>query len=407
MATREDDLDLLLSLRDDRVLETPPASPSANPLVPSDDGSPERSRDAGMSVFRDAVKDYLDADASTSAGATKSKKAKRSDEVVVEKFSGLRIRNPLVSSVEIGNRFSDIRFIRLPAIKNLLSGDGLSGCWATVGVVLEKGIPRVSSTGKSYGIWKMGCLDESDVSVFLFGDSYTRCCEEPVGTVFALFNSAVRKDAGSKGFSLSVYSANQMLKIGASIDYGLCRGKRKDGLACTMVINKRQGTFCKFHTSKAAQRYSTGRAELKGGNLHTAFKLQSEGIYMVEPLSEPSCLRKPLQRVKVMSVDGLRKALRCISNNADKVTTNSQSQGVRFLAQVTAKMESKIQNKDFAKKHQVKCGSEKRSSPSVTKVAQNKDPESKRKRTKNPSENTIELDIVSSDEESQCYIATL
>lgn len=87
--------------------------------------------------------------------------------------------------------FGDLNFRR-----NSLSGDSLSGCWATVGVLLDKGSPRVSSAGKSYAIWKMGCLDESDVSVFLFGDSYTQYCNEGVGAVFALFNSAVRRDTG-------------------------------------------------------------------------------------------------------------------------------------------------------------------------------------------------------------------
>ena len=41
-----------------------------------------------------------------------------------------------------------------------------------------------------------------------------------------------------KGFSLSVYSPGQILKLGTSVDYGVCKGKRKDGLACTLVINK-------------------------------------------------------------------------------------------------------------------------------------------------------------------------
>lgn len=40
------------------------------------------------------------------------------------------------------------------------------------------------------------------------------------------------------GFSLSVFSADQMLKMGTSTDYGVCKGKRKDGLPCTLVINK-------------------------------------------------------------------------------------------------------------------------------------------------------------------------
>lgn len=41
-----------------------------------------------------------------------------------------------------------------------------------------------------------------------------------------------------KGFSLSVYSPSQILKIGSSVDCGVCKGKRKDGMPCTLVINK-------------------------------------------------------------------------------------------------------------------------------------------------------------------------
>lgn len=40
------------------------------------------------------------------------------------------------------------------------------------------------------------------------------------------------------GFSLSIYSAMHILKMGTSVDYGVCKGKRKDGMACTLVINK-------------------------------------------------------------------------------------------------------------------------------------------------------------------------
>ncbi|XP_010935110.1 uncharacterized protein [Elaeis guineensis] len=404
MAAQGEDLDLLLSLREERVLETPPGSPSSRrshlPGYLLDDGSPKMSQSTDMSVFRDAVKDYLDTVPSSTAATvpSKSNRPRSSNAVEVEKFSGLRIRNPLVSSVEISNRFSDIRFVRLPAIRNLLVGDTLSGCWVTVGVSIEKGAPKTSSVGKSYSIWKMGCLDGAGVSVFLFGDAYFKSCNEPVGSVFALFNSAVRKDA--KGFSLSVYSAGQMLKLGTSADYGVCKGKRKDGMACTMIINKCQGVYCKFHTAKASQKYSTMRAELKGGNLNSAFKLQSEGIYMVDPLADRSNLRKPLQPVKVMSVDGLKKAL----SNADKVTSNSQSQGIRFLTQVTANMESKISNKGFTKLNQIKGSSDKRSSLAMKMaskvVGKGEQRDAKRKKTHHASENMIELDIVSSDEES-------
>ena len=79
-------------------------------------------------------------------------------------------------------------------------GDTLSGCWATVGVLTEKGNRRTSSNGKDYCIWKLGCLDEKTISVFLFGDAYQKNCEVGIGAVFALFSCGIRKDTAVSSF---------------------------------------------------------------------------------------------------------------------------------------------------------------------------------------------------------------
>lgn len=86
-----------------------------------------------------------------------------------------------------------------------MAGDTLSGCWATVAVLTEKGSPKTSSTGKNYCIWKIGSLNEDAISLFLFGDAYQRNSDEKVGSTFALFNCNVRKD-----------STVQNIKIGTS-----------------------------------------------------------------------------------------------------------------------------------------------------------------------------------------------
>ena len=86
-------------------------------------------------------------------------------------------------------------FFMYDAYRNLIKGDTLSGCWATVGVLIEKGSPKTSSTGKSYCIWKIGCLDGQSITIFLFGDAYKKHSKEPASTVFAFFNAGVRKDA--------------------------------------------------------------------------------------------------------------------------------------------------------------------------------------------------------------------
>ncbi|XVF67928.1 hypothetical protein PTKIN_Ptkin10aG0161800 [Pterospermum kingtungense] len=382
MTSHEDDLDLLLSLQD-RVLETPPASPSNphsySPGYLSDDGSPRQRGKPDLSVFKNVVEDCLDYEPKPVERHSNSK-PKSSNDVQVEKFSGLRVRKQMVSAAELSEQLSDIRFVRLSTIKNLLMGDTLRGCWATIGVLTEKGNPKTSSIGQSYGIWKIGCLDENTVSLFLFGDAYQQNCKEQAGTVFALFSCAVRKDPKGSGFSLSVNAPNQILKIGSSADYGVCKGKRKDGMACTVIINKRQGAYCQYHKSKASERYSSKRSELMGGNLKTAFRnpLRSEGIYMFDPLSDRKNVKKPTKPVKLLSVEALKLALR----NGDKVTTNRHSQGIRFLNAVTGEMSSKSAN-GASKMSVQQTSSEKRKAPTAKQDAslqRNKQLDTKRRK---------------------------
>lgn len=414
---QQDDLDLLLSLQD-RVLETPPSSPSSShprsPGYQSDDEERRPSGNVDLSAFKTAVEDCMDYDVEAAKKALKSNRSKNPTDLDVEKFSGLRIRNQVVSSAELSNQFSDIRFVRLSSIKNLIKGETLSGCWATVGVLTEKGSPKTSSTGKGYCIWKVGCLDGQLITIFLFGDAYKQYSKETAATVFAFFSAGVRKEASGSGFQLSVFNANQILKIGTSVDYGVCKGRRKDGLPCSIVVNKRLGIYCSFHRVKTSEKYTVTRTELKGGNLRTAFRnpRQPEGIYMIDPLADRTNMMKSKKPQKVLSVEGLKKAL----SNASQVTTNSHSQGIRFLNEITVSMSAKTAKNEHAQKNQVKSGSMKRSLPSANtgssaslKVPL---PDSKRlrpeprqvssKKLQETTNKMIELDYVSSDED--CFI---
>ncbi|GAV62905.1 zf-primase domain-containing protein [Cephalotus follicularis] len=412
-SSHQEDLDLLLSLQD-RVLETPPASPSHPHSHSPDDGSPRCRGQADLSVFRNVVEGCLDYEPKPVDKQINSKLKRpmnSNDDHEVDKFSGLRIRNRLLSPADLSEHFSDIRFVRLSTIKNLLRGDTLSGCWATVGVLTERGNPKTSSIGQTYCTWKIGCLDESTISIFLFGDAYQQNCREQAGTVFALFNCTVRKDTTGTGFSLSVQSPNQMLKMGTSVDYGVCKGRRKDGMACPVIINKRRGIYCKYHKSKASEGFTTTRTELKGGNLRTAFRdrLHAEGVYLVDPLADRTNSRKPNQPTKILSVEGLRKAL----SNAGKVTTNAHSQGIRFLTEITGRKGALNAREESLMRTQHVTSLEKRKSSTVkmdpSEVARHKQQDAKRKKTeqgqaladksKQGSGKMIELDFVSSDEE--------
>ncbi|KAG8368085.1 hypothetical protein BUALT_Bualt15G0008600 [Buddleja alternifolia] len=413
-SNHQDDLDLLLSL-EDRVMETPPASPSG---YLSDDGMPRQMGEVDMSCFRDAVQDCLDYDPKNVKRSLQSKQGKSANEIEVEKFSGLRIQNQVMSRVELSNHLSDIRFVRLPAIKNLLKGDTLSGCWATIGVLTEKGAPKTSSIGKKFAIWKIGCLDDETISLFLFGDAYQKTCEEKIGTIFALLNCSVRKDNSRNGFSLSVYSAKHVLKLGTSADIGVCQGKGKDGVACTTVINKYEYssfiTNISFYTSAdvveniAAIINSIhprniplqGQNSKEGRNLRTGFRdyRKLEGIYVVKPTDDRTNVTKSTKPMKVLSVEGLKKAL----SNADKVTTNIHSQGIRFLSHVTEKMGPKVANEVTSRPRQQTIRTDNRfkpcQEPNAKKMKMDQR-ETSRRENKEVGVKMVELDFASSDEE--------
>ncbi|XP_042001719.1 protein MCM10 homolog [Salvia splendens] len=393
----QDDLDLLMSL-EDRVLETPPASPSG---YLSDDGRQQRTGPVDLSAFRDVVGDCLDYDAKDAKRARSSgkSKSKSSKDIEVEKFSGLRIRNPVVSRVELSNHLSDIKYVQLDTIKNLIKGDTLSGCWATIGVLAEKGAPRMSSIGKTFAIWKIGCLGDETISLFLFGDAYQKSCEAKVGTIFALLNCSIRKDKPGT-FSLSIFAAKHILKLGTSADMGVCQGKGKEGAPCTAVIDKRRRKFCNFHAQNSSKKYTSTRTELKGGNLRTGYRdyLKSEGIYVVKPKEEKTSSTKS---TKLLSVEGLKRAL----SKAAKVTTNVHSQGIRFMNHITAERDIKLNKAASLPRQQTSRPDNNR----LVRFRKGQEPDAKRlkadpkksqeKNTKEVGVKMIELDFPSSDEE--------
>ncbi|MCO5594789.1 hypothetical protein L7F22_048823 [Adiantum nelumboides] len=208
-------------------------------------------------------------------------------------------------------------------------GENIKGSWATIGVLAGKGTPKVSSTGQNFSIWKIASLDSTTVPIFLFGEAFSHHYKEPAGCIFAVFNAKVRRDDKRKELSISISASDQLVKLGTSVDYSVCKGKRKDGVACTAVVNRQHGEYCQYHSSAMRQKYKSQRAELNGGNLSTGLSsLQKGRMSQNTPLSEESLPTKPQKPVRIMSVKGLRNVL----SNADKVTTKFQSQGIRFLA---------------------------------------------------------------------------
>lgn len=171
MDSYEDYLELLLSLQqhreeEDEVRDTPPASPLAVSGYFFDEDGPKLGKPLGMTAFKDVVKHCIPEPPEINLptaprNPSNPSKTQSTSDIEVERYSGLRIWNRLVSAGSMNTWFSDIRFIRFQAIRTAMTGDNITGCWAIVGVLMEKGNPKLSSTGKNFAVWKLGSLDET------------------------------------------------------------------------------------------------------------------------------------------------------------------------------------------------------------------------------------------------------
>lgn len=112
-----------------------------------------------------------------------------------EEYSGLRVRNRLLSSEDVRLRLRGRSVHRLSELKTapLQTTDSQdpANAWATIGVLTAKSQRRQAANGKAFCIWTLSDLSrkEHDASVFLFQDalsSHWTTCE---GTLVALLGA--------------------------------------------------------------------------------------------------------------------------------------------------------------------------------------------------------------------------
>ena len=179
----------------------------------------------------------------------------------VEKFSGLRIRNRVVASMVLEDKFADLRFARIPDLRH-----DFPGRWATAGVLVDKSVKQ-SSSGTSYSVWKLSDLTPNDncVTVFLFGQAHLDHHREPEGTIWTVVDGKLREDAKSARPSVACDHESMITKIGTSPDFARCKGTRRDGGNCTMHVNRSASEFCAFHAASALKSLATERMALGPG----------------------------------------------------------------------------------------------------------------------------------------------
>ncbi|TPX35316.1 hypothetical protein SmJEL517_g02319 [Synchytrium microbalum] len=185
--------------------------------------------------------------------------------LIKEHYSGLRLKNQLVTPSQLASHMNSRRYIQLAKIKSSIDkheGD-IIGDWVTIALIAEKSSPRTASNGKKYCVMKMTDLTPFDASrlgtitVFLFEKSFERHWKEVVGSVVALLNpKLVPPNDTNHSYALEIDHPDKFLKIGMSMDFALCRHE-----TCKGIINKEAGEYCEFHAIKAYKKSKLHRAE--------------------------------------------------------------------------------------------------------------------------------------------------
>ncbi|XP_060634214.2 protein MCM10 homolog [Anolis sagrei] len=189
------------------------------------------------------------------------------NDVSLEIYSGLRLRKPRVSSVEMERKMSGRKFIRLSQLQDKLTSVNLEETdWVTFGIIIKKITPQSSNNGKTFSIWRLNDLRDFSrcVSLFLFGDVHKEHWKTDQGMVIGLLNAnPMKPKEGSDEVCVSVDHAQKILILGEAMDLGTCKSRKKNGELCTQLVNLNECEYCQYHVQSQYRKLSSKRADLQ------------------------------------------------------------------------------------------------------------------------------------------------
>lgn len=235
--------------------------------------------------------------------------------VYTDPIFGLRLIQPLMSSTVLRERMIGRRAVEIRYLQNHILTADLSQDWCISGVIVSKGPAQTSNAGSQYVIWRLSDLkgDIKTVSLFLFKSAFKDLWKTAVGMIIAILNPSVfsRKDTNGES-SLSIDSAQKVMILGRSKDYGICKAKKKNGDPCTAVVNLGMCEYCIYHVKQEYGKMS-GRSELQSATSGRGLQAlknkvlgKSEVFYggksfMAEP-AKPSQKHKTKDHQRLMSL---------------------------------------------------------------------------------------------------------
>lgn len=194
-----------------------------------------------------------------------SKTIEKLENIYTDPIFGLRLVQPLISSTALREHMLGRQPVEIRYLQNHLQNADLSKDWCMSGVIVSKGPVQTSNAGSQYVIWRLSDLkgEIKTVSLFLFKSAYKELWKTAQGMIIAVLNPSVfsRKDNNGES-SLSIDSAQRVMILGRSKDYGICKSKKKNGEPCTAVVNLALCEFCIYHVKQEYGKMS-GRSELQ------------------------------------------------------------------------------------------------------------------------------------------------
>ncbi|RZF34535.1 hypothetical protein LSTR_LSTR013249 [Laodelphax striatellus] len=198
---------------------------------------------------------------------------------------GLNIVNPLVSAGLLFEKMAGRSYVHLVKLKyhteRIARKDSevLNKDWIVIGVVVSKSPAKESKNGNKFCVWTISDLRMGlkTASLFLFGKAYAQLWKRPVGTAIGVLNPTVMEQSQRDNVEacLSVFSADQVLVIGQSKDFGLCKARKNNGDQCTMFVNKSSCEFCIYHVEKEYKKFSN-RSDLQSPTAGGLQKLRNK-----------------------------------------------------------------------------------------------------------------------------------
>ncbi|ETV83574.1 hypothetical protein, variant [Aphanomyces astaci] len=193
------------------------------------------------------------------------------DPLVVEEFSGLRIRDRKVPADVMREQMDGRTFIKLAKLETSRRQDLENSQldWVTIGVLAKSTLSKAAS-GNAFVAWMLSDLENAMATLFLNNDAYSCHWKEMEGSVVAVLNPSIRPANEAGKFALSVSAGDNIVKLGTAMDFGMCRSLTHGGRQCNIPINVTHGDYCVVHVAAKFKAAGKGRQELNGAGTFRA-----------------------------------------------------------------------------------------------------------------------------------------